>query len=492
MILALSACGDDDDTTVPDGSVDGMVTPDGSPDGSPDGDATVGNMGQIRLWHLAAGAGSVDVFVNGNATLMGLEFEQNTAYIALPAGSYDFAVAPAGSPIDDAVITVDGFNLTAGTSWTIIATQLNADATAADAFGALPIEEDTAAPDAGNVKVRVFHAAYAVPSAVDVHNLGDILAPELLEGLAQGTAAPMAAQLATGALTVGLDVGPMADMLGTTDGIVDLRSETIDAPPDGSLITMGVISKPGDMAGEDETEVVFLVGDGQNIHDEVELEAAANARIWHLAPEAGNVDIYLGGQLALSDVPFEGNTPYLPFGEGAVDVAVVPTGGAIGDAVINVAGFMLTGGEYYTLVAWQQDADETAANAFQVLPITEDRVAPMAGNIKVRVFHVSYLVPNAVDVYNVAMPGTAAIPGLAQGAVSDTALDIPNGAYTFGIDINSPADGTIDLQMAMPLDMPPVGSFVTLGVLTKPDGADNETEVVFLVNNGLHDEIELE
>lgn len=489
LALALAVgCGDDDGdgTTDAGGDEDAFVPTDAAPtDGGP------GETGMLRLWHLADAAGDVDVFVDGEAFLEGFSFEANTAYTELPAGSYDLAVAPAGEGIGAAVIEVDGFALGAGESWTIIASQLDGDATAEGAFAALPILEDTTAPGAGNVKFRLFHAAYAVENAVDVHDLSDLTAPEIAEDLAQGTAAADALEVPVAAYTFGFDVGASAEDLGAPDSIVDLISGALDEPVAGTSITAGVISKA---EGEEvETELVFLIGDGENIHEETELEVAANARVWHLAPEAGDVDVYLNGALALEDFAFEANTAYLPFVEGTVDIAVVPADGDLAtDAVFEVADYALDAGTYHTIIAWQQDADEGAAGAFQPLAIEEDRVAPADGNIKIRVFHVSYLVGNAVDVYNMADTAAPVLSGLAQGAANADALEVPNGAYTFGIDIDDPADDTVDLEMAMPLDMPPAGAFVTLGVLSKPDGGGDETEVVFLVNNGLHDEVELE
>jgi len=490
--LALAtACGDDDGDTTDAGPEEDAFVP---MEDAGEEDAGPGSTGQVRLWHLADAAGDVDVFVNGEAFLEDFSFEANTAYTELPAGSYDLAVAPADAGIDAAVIEVDGFALGAGETWTIIATQLDADATADGAFAALPILEDTAAPSAGNVKFRLFHAAYAVENEVDVHDLTVLTAPEIAAGLAQGTAADDALDVPVAAYRFGFDVGASAEDLGAPDSIVDLISGALDEPVEGVSITAGVISKEVMEDGETEieNELVFLVGDGENIHDESELEVAANARVWHLAPEAGLVDVYLNGALALEDFAFEANTPYLPFLPGTVDIAVAVADDPIDDAVIEVDDYALDEGTFHTIVAWQQDADEGAAGAFQPLAIVEDREPPADGNIKVRVFHVSYLVGNAVDVYDMADDTAPVLSGLAQGAVSDDALEVPNGAYTFGIDIDDPADGTVDLEMGVPLDMPLNGSFVTLGVLTKPDGTGDETEVVFLVNNGIQEEVELE
>ncbi len=484
---SLSACGDDDDP----GTDAGMTETDGGTDSGTDGgggetdggtDGGEPTTGRVRVWHLADAAGTVDVYVNGTATFEDFEFEQNTAYVELDPGMYDIAVTAADAPVEDAVITVEGFELAAGDTWTIIAAQLDADAEAEGAFQAIPVSEDATAPADGNIKVQTFHLAYGVEAEVGVFNLTPI-APTLTAlgpALAQGAVAEEAEEIAAGAIQVGADA--------TADGIVDLATGVIEAPPAGSSVLLGFISKA---EGEEvETEVVYLIGDGENIQGESELAGVANARIWHLAPSAEMVDIYLGGTLALAGVAFEQNTLYLPFPEGMVDVAVVPAGGMLSEAVIE-ATLNLVAGEFYTVVAWQ-DAAEPAAENFQALVIPEDRAPPAETNIKVRVFHVAYAVSGAVDVYDVAAADTAVISDLAQGMVADV-LDVPNGEYTFGLDVDD--DMTLDRQMASALPMPPGGSFVTLGVLSKPGemaGDDPEVEVVFLVNNGVQGEVELE
>ncbi|MEM9073143.1 MAG: DUF4397 domain-containing protein [Myxococcota bacterium] len=482
IFLLVSACGDDDGGGGgTDSGVDSAVPDTGADDSATGEDGATGDTGELRFWHLAAAAGTVDIYIDGEVAAPGVEFEQNSAYAAIDAGTHRLSVVPAGGALDDAAIDVMDFAIGAGERWTIIAAQLEEDG----GFQALPVLED-AAPADGNVRLRVFHAAYAVGVAVDVHNATELTAPEIAMGVAQGEAAGAGVDVPAAALTIGLDIGAGAEAPGATDSIVDLLSGEIDEPVAGTQVLAGVISKPeGD---ETETELVFLVGDGANIHDETELEVAANARLWHLAPLAGMVDIYLDGELALEDVDFEGNTPYLPFSAGPVDVAITAADAPIGDAVISVDDYMLDAGTYHTIIAWQQEEDGN----FQPLAIQEDRTAPADGSIRIRVFHVSYVVANAVDVFDAADDETALFSGVAQGTASEGSVEVPNAAYTLGIDITDPPDGTIDLTTAMPLDMPVDGAFLTIGVLSKPEADETETEVVFLINNGLHDEVELE
>jgi len=69
---------------------------------------------QVSVIHGIPGL-TVDVFVNGELTLPGFEPGEVAGPLALPAGDYELAIAPAGSPIEDAVLTgtaavTDGLN----------------------------------------------------------------------------------------------------------------------------------------------------------------------------------------------------------------------------------------------------------------------------------------------------------------------------------------------------------------------------------------------
>ncbi len=470
MSLAV-ACGDDDGTT---GTMDDMAM-----------DMPSGDTGAVRVWHLAEGAGDVDVFVNGDAVETGFGFEANTAYIELPAGSYDVAVAAAGAGIEQAVITVDGFALAAGERWTLIAAQLDADPMADGALTIVPVLEGTA-PGADEVAFQVFHAAYDVPGAVDVHNASDPTLPEIVDDLAQGTVDPTTLVIPNGAYALGLDADD--------DGTIDLVTENpIDQPPGGTRVLAGAISKSGEEPGEVETEIVFLVGEGADIHDETELEAAefSAVRFWHLADEAGTVDIFVDGVSVAAGVEFELNTAFTPFLAGDYEIDISPAGMGPDMAAIS-ATLSLGEGESYTIIAAQLGTDPAA---FAALPILEELTPLTAGNVNLRVFHAAFGVPTAVDVHAIdGMTNPEVLMGLAQGTAAAAPLSIAREALTIGLDLEG--DGTIDVQTEEPVG-PFAADFVTLGAITKfvMEGGEleAETEIVFLPGDGamIHDEVEL-
>lgn len=133
--LTLAACSDDED----------------SPTAPSAGSA------QVRVAHLSPDAPAVDVYVNGSRAVNGAAFRDVTGYLAVPAGSVNIRVTPAGatSPaVIDATVT---FN--AGGSYTVAATGLLA--------GIQPIVLEDDRGTTSQAKVRFVHASPDAP-AVDV------------------------------------------------------------------------------------------------------------------------------------------------------------------------------------------------------------------------------------------------------------------------------------------------------------------------------------
>lgn len=133
----------------------------------------------VRVLHASPDAPAVDVYVNGDkvgAPLAGLEFGDLSAYVKLPAGTYDLKVCAAA---DAAVcpIVANGVALAAGTKYTIAATNLLASIEA-------QVITDEPTPTTGKTQVRVVHFSADTPT-VDV--LTQAGAP-VVEGVSYPTA----------------------------------------------------------------------------------------------------------------------------------------------------------------------------------------------------------------------------------------------------------------------------------------------------------------
>lgn len=124
----------------------------------------------IRVGHLSPDTPPVDVYVNGEAAITGLAFPNFTGWITLPAGTYELAVAPAGTSIEDAAIGPAEFNLPGGQFLTISAVGSLEAGTLAPVIA----DEVFAALGEGEASVTVFHAIEGV-GPVDLRTNGTVL-----------------------------------------------------------------------------------------------------------------------------------------------------------------------------------------------------------------------------------------------------------------------------------------------------------------------------
>ncbi len=164
----------------------------------------------------------------------------------------------------------------------------------------------------------------------------------------------------------------------------------------------------------------------------------ARVRVLHASPDAPNVDVYLDDAKvdALTDVAFKTISAYLPIPAGAHNIKVVPTGGAIGDAVID-ADLTFASGQRYTIAA----TNVVASIEAQVI---EDDPTPASSGAQLRVVHFSADTP-AVDVRPDG--GSPIVTALAYPDAT-AYLDVPAGTY----DLEVCATGTD----TCPLDLDPV------------------------------------
>jgi Domain of unknown function (DUF4397) len=127
---------------------------------------------QVRVAHFSPDAPAVDVYVNDDKVLSGVEYPTVSDYLELPAGSYDLAVRPAGAAASSDPVIEATAEVKAGSAYTVAAA-----GALADIQGQI-FTDDLSAPASGKAKVRVIHAAPEVP-AVDVAVEGG---PTLFEG----------------------------------------------------------------------------------------------------------------------------------------------------------------------------------------------------------------------------------------------------------------------------------------------------------------------
>src|SRR5690606_7743439 len=129
--------------------------------------AVMDGTAMVRVGHFAPDAPEVDVYVDGELTVEGLEFSEVTAFLGLAGGTYSIAVAPAGTSLDDAVIGPVDLTVEDDTHTTVAAVGSAEDET----LTATVIEEDYSPIPAGSARITVVHTIEN-ESAIDVYGSG--------------------------------------------------------------------------------------------------------------------------------------------------------------------------------------------------------------------------------------------------------------------------------------------------------------------------------
>jgi hypothetical protein len=164
-------------------------------------------------------------------------------------------------------------------------------------------------------------------------------------------------------------------------------------------------------------------------------DEVANLRVVHASPDAPNVDIWVNGEVAISDLAFGEATEYAELEPGDYQIQVTPTGEAADTAVID-ATVTLEAGSDYTVAAIG------LVEAIDALVLTDDNAAPAEGQAHVRIVHASPDAP-AVDV--AVTGGPILVENLPFGEASSY---IPVDAGTYDLEIRP--TGTEDVALAIP------------------------------------------
>lgn len=111
----------------------------------------------IRVFHGSPDAGPVDIYLDGEATLEGVEFTDASDYMEVPAGEHQVQVVPAGEDASAAVID-ETVTIEAGMNYTIAAIG------SAASVQALILNDESGMPDEGTAHVRAVHAIEGGPA----------------------------------------------------------------------------------------------------------------------------------------------------------------------------------------------------------------------------------------------------------------------------------------------------------------------------------------
>jgi len=367
----------------------------------------------IRVFHGAPSAGTVDIYTGGNPVISGLEALSATNYVTVPEGDYAFDVFAAGAdPTGTPAFSVPSLNYAADASYTAVAYE------SGPGFSALRLDEPGIAPAAGNIRVRAVHIANGV-GQVDIWNITDPTAPTpLIVDFNFGTATDFL-EIPAQAYTLGLDVN--------NDATPDL---TFSIPP----LPAGTVANLYAIVGADGP---FLAGQiGSTVVPIAPNAGPTNIRVFHASTlangaSAPGVDIYTGGTRAVANFTYLSATDYLSVPAGNYSFDVFAAGVSTGTPALAIPSLAYAGDAFYTLVAYDNTGSIAGIRV-------DDNNAPIAaGAARVQIVHVADTIPQ-VDVLSINSLGAATtlLSDLSFGTSSGT-LDIPAGAYTVGLDVNN-------------------------------------------------------
>jgi len=399
--VGLAACSDDDDAPAP--------------------------TAQLRVIHASADTPAVDVYVNGSRSLSGVTFGQASGFASVAAGPTRIQVTAAGQSASAAPIDVS-VPLAASRDYTAIA--VGSGTAGPTRLQPVLVDDNGAAPAAGQVKVRVVHGAPAVP-AVDIFvTAPDAALPSAptIDNLAFAQQAPASGSAALAVPAGSYRIRAVVDgqtAIAFDSGAINLAAgadivvvAVPDAGPSLSPIQLLVAAKGADAA---------FVRDGR-----------AALRVGHFSPNVPGVDVFLKAPGAansadnrvLQNVTFPQDSGFLEVPAGTYDASVALTGSLAG--VLNLNGATLTRGTSTSVFAIGL-LNASGAQELRLAAYADDR-APVAGQAKVRVIHLSPDAP-AVDVVVLSGTSIAARPvqNLAFPDATATPLTLPPGTYRVGV-----------------------------------------------------------
>ena len=263
---------------------------------------------RLRVVHAAPDAPNVDVYANGEAVLTDVPFFTISDYLSVPAGSYQLQVVAAGETDLSAAVIDATVDLVAGTDYTVAAINT------LENIEPLVLEDNNAAPDAGNAHIRFIHASPDAP-AVDIR-VAD--GPVLFSNIAFGEVGdytPVAAG------TYDLEVVPA----GGDEVVLSVPGVTLDEGTVYGVWATGLLDSLAAEVGVDATPDTTTGGEGEGEGDTEEGDTEEGDT--EEGDTTGGDDT--AGGTPPSDLPTTGAADSLPLILVALMAALVATAGIL-------------------------------------------------------------------------------------------------------------------------------------------------------------------
>ncbi|WP_424018580.1 DUF4397 domain-containing protein [Halorientalis pallida] len=207
--------------------------------------------------------------------------------------------------------------------------------------------------------------------------------------------------------------------------------------------------------------------------DDEDEDDPAEVRVIHASPDAPAVDVFVGGNPVLEDVPFKTVSDYLELDPGSYDVAVAPAGAGAGSAVIDTE-VTVEADTDYTVAATGRLAD---IQATVLVDDNDDDFPPLP---RVRVVHLSPDAP-AVDVVKDTFFGDLDLVEDLEFRGQSEYLDLPPLEYDLSI---LPAGGDESVfDFSADTDVGATYTAFAVGLLEPPEDADDQAFDVVLAED---------
>ena len=380
------------------------------------GEPVSGDIGQVRIVHASPDAGAIDIYIDEQVVLPGLDSLTATEFFPLAVGDHQVQFVPTGGAIDGALAEVE-VEVEEGKSYEVVALNQLADIESK----VFEINQERI-ESANTARVRVIHA---VPD-----NDGIDLATATGETLVEG-----------------VEFSDGTDYQDIAAGVYDL--EVRPAGENQSLVSAPGVEMQAGMVYD-----LFFVGlEGNQTMALLPLSAAAEVactaalgigttadaclRIVHASPDAPNVDAYLddSAEPVVRNLSSGTATDFVPVPAGEHQVRLVSTGGSIDTAVIDEE-YEFEAGRAYQVAALNV-SDDLEARSYEV------DLGPLGENqARVRVVHAS---PDAGEV-DVAVAGGP--PLFEEAGFPDATSYVSLAAGTYDLELRTP--GETEVILAVP------------------------------------------
>ena len=381
---------------------------------------------------------AVDVYVNGSlfGFFTDIPYLGATGLITIPttggSGTYTFAVAPAGTTIDDAIFTTD-VTFDTDEQYVIYATGIVGDA---DNPFMLSVDSAVVLQNSGvddEIVLNVFHASPGAP-AVDVY------ARDVMDALV--------ANLEFAADGQTITVAPGNYVLETTPA----GSTSVVASNFAGLAGVGGstfhIFAGGILGGEPPFRL-YAVNTGGDVF---ELSALAQVQVIHNAPSP-SVDVYQDDELILEDVAFRTATGYLDFFSSEdFTLSVAPAGSdSVDDAIFTTGTLNLEDYTNVQIMAYGIVGD--ADRPFGLAVLTDARQgSDDAANVDLIAFHGGVDAPTVDVVVN--DNGSVLFDDLEYGTYADDYVSVAAASYVLNV---TPADDNDNIVASFIADLSDLG-----------------------------------